>query len=95
MLGLLANPNLLEHDTFTDLLWAVFHLSEELSSRPILEGLPEKDYDHLTGDMKRAYAQLLSEWLFYMKHLKKDYPYLFSLAIRMNPMDANANPIVE
>jgi hypothetical protein len=95
LLGLLANPNLLEHDTFTDLLWAVFHLSEELSSRPRLAGLPEKDFDHLTGDMKRAYARLLSEWLFYMKHLKNDYPYLFSLAVRMNPMDANANPIVE
>jgi hypothetical protein len=26
MLGLLENPNLLEHDGFTDLLWAVFHL---------------------------------------------------------------------
>jgi hypothetical protein len=95
MLSLLANPNLLEHDSFTDLLWAVFHLSEELSSRQTLEGLPAKDYDHLTGDIKRAYARLLSEWLLYMKHLKHDYPYLFSLAIRMNPMDPDASPIVE
>jgi len=31
LLGLLGNPNLLEHDSFTDLLWAVFHLMEELS----------------------------------------------------------------
>src|SRR6266545_2947454 len=28
MLSLLANPNLLEHDEFTDLLWAVLHLTE-------------------------------------------------------------------
>ena len=95
LLSLLANPNLLEHDSFTDLLWAVFHLSEELSARQSLEGLPRKDYDHLTGDMKRAYAKLLSVWLFYMKHLKHDYPYLFSLSVRMNPMDVNASPIVE
>lgn len=94
LLGLLANPNLLEHDEFTDLLWAVFHLSEELSSRPSFEGLPATDYNHLSGDMLRAYRLLLSEWLSYMNHLKDDYPYLFSLAVRMNPMDPNANPII-
>lgn len=37
MLMLLGNPNLLEHEPFTDLLWAVFHLMEELSRR---DGLP-------------------------------------------------------
>ena len=95
LLGLLANPNLLEHDAFTDLLWAVFHLAEELSVRNTLEGLPRTDYDHLSGDMKRAYTQLLSEWLAYMKHLKSDYPYLFYLAVRMNPMDADADPVVK
>lgn len=95
LLNLLANPNLLDHDTFTDLLWAVFHLLEELSSRPVLEGLPETDYNHLTGDINRAYTQLLSEWLSYMEHLKGDYPYLFSLAVRLNPMDASASPIVK
>jgi hypothetical protein len=94
LLSLLANPNLLDHDTFTDLLWAVFHLLEELSSRPVLEGLPETDYNHLTGDINRAYRQLLSEWLSYMEHLKGDYPYLFSLAVRLNPMDASASPVI-
>jgi hypothetical protein len=95
LLGLLANPNLLEHETFTDLLWAVSHLSEELSSRQTLEGLPQTDCDHLSGDMKRAYALLLYEWLSYMQHLKKDYPYLFSLAARLNPLDPNASPTVK
>lgn len=33
LLRLLENPYLLEHDDFTDLLWAVFHLSEELEFR--------------------------------------------------------------
>jgi len=95
LLSLLANPNLLDHETFTDLLWAVFHLMEELSSRPLLEGLPQTDYKHLTGDINRAYTQLLSEWLSYMEHLKGDYPYLFSLAVRTNPMDVHASPIVK
>jgi len=95
LLSLLANPSLLEHDAFTDLLWAVFHLVEELSAREDFTNLPKTDVDHLSGDIKRAYSQLLVEWLSYMKHLKDDYPYLFSLAVRMNPMDVNANPVVQ
>lgn len=95
LLSMLANPNLLEHDSFTDMLWAVFHLAEELSFRDDLQSLPKKDFEHLSGDMKRAFTQLLSGWLLYMKHLKHDYPYLFSLSSRMNPMDTNASPIIE
>ena len=34
LLTLLGNPVLLEHDRFTDLLWAVTHLDEELEARP-------------------------------------------------------------
>jgi hypothetical protein len=95
LLGLLENPNLLEHEAFTDLLWAVFHLTEELNSRADTTGLPDTDYKHLSGDIKRAYVLLISEWLSYMKHLKVDYPYLFSLAVRTNPFDPDALPEVK
>jgi len=91
LLNLLENPNLLEHESFTNLLWAVFHLTEELTLRKSLNELPETDYQHLEGDMKRAYHLLIIEWLNYMKHLKTDYPYLFSLAVRTNPFDENAS----
>lgn len=90
LLSLLANPNLLEHDTFTDLLWAVFHLADELAKRKEIKGIPEADQKHLEGDITRAYKVMISEWLDYMKHLKNDYPYLFSLAVRTNPFDLNA-----
>ncbi len=90
MLSLMENPNLLEHDSFTDLLWAVFHLIEELQARHSLSGLPASDMEHLSCDMKRAHTYLLIEWLSYMAHLQKDYPYLFSLAVRMNPMNPEA-----
>jgi hypothetical protein len=91
LLGLLENPNLLEHESFTDLLWAVFHLTEELACRADVKQLPVTDYAHLSGDIKRAYVLLISEWLAYMKHLKDVYPYLFSLAARTNPFDLNAS----
>ncbi len=45
---------------------------------------------HLSGDIRRAYSILITEWLAYMKHLKSDYPYLFSLAVRTNPFDQTA-----
>jgi hypothetical protein len=92
LLGLLENPNLLEHDQFTDLLWAVFHLTEELIVRKNTHQLPQSDCDHLSGDIKRAYSQLIMQWVLYMKHMKTDYPYLFSLAVRTNPFDQNAKP---
>jgi hypothetical protein len=95
LLRLLENQNLLEHDTFTDLLWAVFHLSEELQARADLENLSTPDREHIAGDMKRAYALLITEWLAYMNHLKKEYPYLFSLAVRMNPFDPHASADVK
>jgi len=94
LLTLLENPNLLEHDTFTDLLWAVFHLMEELAFRNRFGDLPASDHDHLAHDMKRAYRLLVSEWLEYLRHLKKRYPYLFSLSIRTNPFDRDASVIV-
>jgi voltage-gated potassium channel len=95
LLRLLENPNLLEHESFTELLRAVFHLKEELASRKDFEGLPHTDYEHLAGDIKRAYVLLVHQWLDYMKHLKDNYPYLFSLAMRTNPFDQQASPIVK
>ncbi|MBA4392242.1 MAG: hypothetical protein C0407_01695 [Desulfobacca sp.] len=94
LLSLLENPNLLEHESFTDLLLAVFHVTDELAFRPSLDGLPETDLAHLKGDIKRALGLLISEWLFYLCHLKEDYPYLFSLEIRKNPFDPQASAII-
>jgi hypothetical protein len=95
LLRLLENPNLLEHESFTELLWAVFHLTEELALRVDLKQLPNAEFQHLSGDIKRAYVLLIAEWLAYMKHLRDNYPYLFSLATRMNPFDPKASPIVK
>jgi hypothetical protein len=94
LLRLLENPNLLEHESFTDLLWAVFHLTEELENRKDFGSMPETDYEHLVGDIVRAYDRLVYEWISYMNHLRKNYPYLFSLAMRTNPFDEHASPVV-
>ena len=95
LLRLLENPALLEHEIFTELLRSVFHFSEELERREKVTGLPDSDYGHLAVDVKRAYTSLVQQWLEYMKYLKDNYPYLFSLAMRTNPFDQTASPFVK
>jgi hypothetical protein len=95
LLRLLENPNLLEHESFTELLRAVLHLTEELAHREDLRRLPETDREHLAGDINRAYVLLVGSWLEYMRYLKDNYPYLFSLAMRTNPFDQEASPVVK
>ncbi len=92
LLRMLENPNLFEHESFTELLWAVFHLTEELASRADLNNLSDTDYHHFSADINRAYCLLILEWLTYMVHLKEDYPFLFSFAVRTNPFDPEARP---
>ncbi len=95
LLRLLENPNILEYGEFTDLLWKVFHLAEELSFRGQVNSLPKADYEHLTGDIKRVYLLLAGEWILNMKHLHRDYPFLFSLAVRTNPFDSAASAVLK
>ncbi len=94
LLALLENPNLMEHETFTDLLRSVFHLTEELKFRDSIAELPIEDLSHLAGDIDRAYDMLVKEWIAYMRHLKDSFPYFFSLAIRTNPFDQKASVVV-
>jgi len=95
LLTLLGNANLLEHESFTELLWAVFHLADELACRQDIANLPPTDYEHLIGDVNRVYVLLLSEWLDHMQHLQEEYPFLFSLEVRTNPFNPEAHPEVD
>ena len=94
ILTLLENPSLLEHDRFTDLLWAVTHVDEELKARPSLSNLPDKDLNHIAADIQRMYDHLASEWIDYVEHLKTDYPYLFSLILRTHPFQEHPSPLI-
>jgi voltage-gated potassium channel len=94
MLRLLENPSLMEHELFTDLLLSVFHLTEELAHRKKVTDLPSTDQEHLAGDVQRIYRLLVHQWLDYLRYLQVNYPYLFSLAIRTNPFDEKASPVV-
>lgn len=94
LLRLFENANLPEHELFSDLLQATFHLLEELRARESIQRLPESDLSHLGGDMMRVYERLIGQWVLYLQHLKKEYPYLFSLAVRQNPFKKEISVII-
>lgn len=95
LLRQIENPDLLEHESFTELLWAVIHLRDELISRKSLTNLPESDRAHLANDAKRVYTALVKRWVDYLQHLKRAYPYLFSLALRTNPFSEKPQAVIE
>ena len=91
LLRMLENPNIQEHEEFTDLLEALFHVRDEISHRSDLSSLTDPDRKHLEFDILRVYDLLIYEWLRYMQYLKNNYSYLFSLAKRTNPFDPDSN----
>lgn len=94
LVRLLENPNVLEHESFTSLLQAVFHLKEELAHRPDLAKVPACDLEHLRLDVKRIYSQILLQWLHYLDHIKENYPYFFSFQCRVTPFLATEDATV-
>ncbi len=85
---------LLEHESFTKLVRAIFHLRDELMHRERLAELPDTDRRHLAGDMERVYSLLARHWLMHMGYLKNNYPYLPSLAVRINPFDSGVSAVI-
>ena len=95
LLRLIENPIIQEHEGFSELLRALFHLRDELMHRNDLSELLDSDRKHLEGDISRAYKLLIFEWLRYIRYIKQNYGYLFSLAIRTNPFDPEATVVVQ
>lgn len=94
LIDLIENPVLVEHEAFSEVLLALFHLMDELNARDRFSTLPESDLKHISGDFNRAYKRLALQWLEYLAHLKASYAYLFSLAARKNPFNPEASPVV-
>lgn len=95
LLRLLENPTIQDHEHFTELLQALFHLRDELLHRHDLTDLLDSDRKHLDRDVARVYRLLVFEWLRYVQYLRTEYTYLFSLAVRINPFDPEASAIVK
>ena len=88
-MGLIENPNILEKDSFSNLILAIFHLEDELKYRIQPEEVDIADFRHIVGDIDRVYSKLTLEWLKYLEFLNKHYPYMSSIALRTNPFNPN------
>lgn len=77
ILTIASNPHLLDHEIFTDLLWAVLHLREELYSRVGLQ-VSQADCQHILMDSKRVFDLYLENWGQYCEYVRKEYPYYYS-----------------
>lgn len=86
LINMISNPALTENGTFSNTLIATFHLLDELSSRD-LEALSEEDLLHIKVDIERTYKGLAEDWVLYMEHLSKEYPFLYYSAIKNNPFN--------
>ena len=60
----------------------------------LAEILPDEDLQHISIDIQRLYDHLASEWLDYVRHLRDNYPFLYSLVLRTHPFQENPSPIV-
>ena len=81
----IENPYLDEHDIFTDLLQAAVHLHSEIKLRKSKVDLTSEDISHLNSDILRLYKYLTKEWIVYMKYIEKEYPFLYSFALKNIP----------
>lgn len=95
LVRLMENPVLMEHELFTDLLQAILHLNEELEYRDRVKRPTTEELEHLSSDCQRIYRLLLMEWYEHLHHLKDNYPYLYSLAVRVNPLAPHPDAALE
>lgn len=86
LITLITNENLLEHETFTEMLMSVLHLKEELNSRYSTQ-IDDYELLHIESDLEVAYKYLTIEWIKYMQYLCYNYPVLFTKALINNPFD--------
>jgi len=88
--NLLDNPVILEHETFTDLLWNVLHVTEELRKVYDFSSLSEEDRKDIHGDIENLYALLAYEWVNYVQYLRDAYPHIFVYETKTNPFIPHA-----
>ena len=93
---LLENPMFSQHDTFTKMIQAIFHLQDELRIRATADyEMTEIDRYAIKKDIERVYKYLSYEWIVYLEYTIQAYPYLFLATYVNNPFDSRPRKILE
>ncbi len=75
-----SNPLLLEHESFTGMLWSIFHLVDEFRLRGEYDELSQTDILHFQADFTATLELLLVNWSSNVRYMKTTYPNFFSAA---------------
>ncbi len=86
VVNLLGNPAIIEHEAFTDLLWNVLHLGDELKMVVNAGEMSQEDREDLRHDMEKLYSLLIYEWINYVHYLKSSHPHIFVYEAKTNPL---------
>ncbi|GIQ83282.1 hypothetical protein KIPB_004579 [Kipferlia bialata] len=78
----LRNPNMTEHEEFTDMLLALHHLKEELKAKA---SFSDEELAVVSQHCSRVYRMLAEQWVLHLRHIQTEYPYMFDYAIRTSP----------
>ena len=61
-------------------------MMDELTLRGELSDLSAGDIAHLNSDLERALRGLLVNWVCHIAHIKSEYPYLYVIEAKKNPV---------
>jgi len=89
-INLLDNPAIIEHEAFTDMLWNVLHVTDELKRISSFENIDPQDYQDIKGDIEKLYKLLIYEWVRYVQYLRKRHPHIFIYEAKTNPLIPHA-----
>ncbi len=89
-IDLLDNPAIIEHEAFTDLLWNVLHVTDELKRIPSFEHMEPEDREDIQGDIEKLYKLLLYEWVRYVQYLRHRHHHIFIYEAKTNPLIPHA-----
>ena len=74
MLILAASPMLEDHESFTKLLWGIFHLMDEYRLRGSYKNLSAHSIEHMSEDMGRLTKELIYNAIANALYLRQTYP---------------------
>ncbi|MCR5666902.1 MAG: hypothetical protein K6G01_08735 [Eubacterium sp.] len=77
LLVISSNPLLLEHEDFSRLLFAIFHLIDEFRIRGDYDLLTQEDLRHYNEDFETTYKLLLKNMITNVRYQKQTYPNLY------------------
>ena len=89
-ISLLDNPAIIEHEAFTELLWNVLHVTDELRRIPSFENIDREDYLDIKGDLEKLYKLLIYEWIRYVQYLRIRHHHIFVYEAKTNPLIPHA-----